>query len=156
MAVQTAQWVTPAKLQENPVLRNLDSEEIEKVMRLAERKSYKAGDYIFQQDEKAEAMFIVEQGRVDIIIDAKPDTNLIVTNIGGGGAFGWSALIGQDYTASAKCYYDTELIVLDGVRLREICFQEPRIGVKIMESLVSMVSSRLDNTRLQLLDIYAS
>jgi CRP-like cAMP-binding protein len=43
---------------------------MEKVIGLSERKTYRAGDFMFKQDEEADRLFLVEKGLVGIIIQA--------------------------------------------------------------------------------------
>lgn len=142
-------------LKKNPVFRNLDPAEMEKVVGLFERRSYRAGDSVLTQDEEAKTLFIVERGLVGITMRATHTSEVTVATESSGGAFGWSALVHpQRYTASAKCFQDSELFALDGAKLRELCYREPRLGVKIMEGLACLVAMRLDSARVQLLDMW--
>ncbi len=156
MASEKMEMAALEHVKENPVLRHLDPEEMEKVIGLSEKKTYRAGDFVFLQDAEAKTLFIVEKGLVGIIIQPTRTTQVTVSTESRGGAFGWSALVHPQrrYTASAKCSKDSELLALDGSKLRELCYREPTLGVKIMEGLACLIAVRLDSARLQLLDMW--
>ena len=139
----------PEDLMTNPLFQNFDVKEIEKLLRFVERQSYNKGDFIFRRDEEAHKFYLIEKGTVNIILQLRPTTQLTIATETSRGAFGWSALIPpHSYTAAAKCLEPCQLLALDGAKIREICYQEPRLGVKLMENLARFIAVRLHNTNL--------
>ena len=142
-------------LQKNPLFQNLDLEERKRIFGLAEKQNYNAGDFVFQEGEEATKLFVVESGLVGIVVQLGPGNELTIVTESEGGAFGWAAVLPPHrYTASAKCFQPSQLLALEGAKLREICHREPRFGVKFMEGLACFIAVRLRNTNLALLNAF--
>ncbi len=143
----------PEDLKENSMFQNLDSREMGKIMELSERKTYSTGSFVFSGGEEARQLFLVEKGLVGIIVQLRPTTQLTVSTESRGGILGWSALVPpHSYTASAKCFEQCELLAFEGAKLREFCYREPDVGVKIMEGLAHLIAVRLSSTNLKMLE----
>jgi CRP/FNR family cyclic AMP-dependent transcriptional regulator len=141
----------PKDLTTNPLFRGFDVKEIEKLLRFVEERSYNKGDFIFKQNEEAHKLYIIEKGMVNILLQLRPTTQLTIATETSGGALGWSAIIPpHQYTADAKCLEPCQLLALDGAKVRELCYQEPDLGVKLMENLACLIAKRLQNTDLAL------
>ena len=155
MVKESTKTVALEYLRQNPVFRRLTTEEMKMIIDLSETETYGAGDVVFVQGDPAKKLFFVEKGRVGISLQPTSTRQVTVTTEYQGGVFGWSALMPpQIYTASARCFDDCELLAVDGAKLRELCYREPTIGVKAMEGLALLIAGRLDNARLQLLDMF--
>ena len=50
----------------------------------------------------------------------------------------------------------TTVLAFDGIRLRHACEGDPRLGYKLISSFAAIAIDRLQDTRLQLLDVYAN
>jgi len=139
----------PEDLMTNPLFQGFDTEQIEQVLRFVERQNYAKGDFIFKQNDTAHQLYIIEQGLVNIRLQIREGTELTIVTEGKGAAFGWSALIPpHHYTADAKCLEPCQVLALDGAKVRELCYQEPTLGVKLMENLARFIAVRLQNTNL--------
>ena len=141
------------ELKKNPLFQTLETSEITTILGLATRQDYEAGDVVFKEDKEATKLYIVEKGLVAMIKQIKPGTERTIVTETRGGAFGWSALLPPHRTgASAKCREASQLLVIDGARLRELCYQKPELGVKVMEGLARFMASRIYWTNLRLID----
>jgi len=138
-------------MKKNLLFQNLESDEVAKILALSEKQNYQAGDLVFAQDQEAKKLFVVEKGSVGMILQLKPGTEQMIATELSGGLFGWAALLPPyRYTTSAKCLEPSQLITLDGSKVRALCFQEPRLGVVLMEGLAQFIANRIywTNTRL--------
>jgi len=110
--------------------------------------SYAAGDHVFDQGELSSKLFVIASGQVvlqrTVNMGGKTGT-LPLGILGRGRAMGWSALLyGPRYcTASAICQKPSEIVAIEGARLREVLEQRPRMGFKVMDRLASMLGERL-------------
>jgi len=147
------EMLEPECLKKNLLFENLDIDEIEKVIGLAKRQTYNKGDFVFLQDDEARKLYVVENGLVNIILEIRSDTRLTIATESRGGVLGWRALLPPHrYSASAKCFEPCQLIALDGTKLRELCYQQPQLGVKLMEGLARLISTRLNHTNLAVME----
>lgn len=143
----------PEELKKVTLFQNLDDDEIAKILGLAERRNYGKGEVVFRQDQEAKRLFIVEDGTVAMIMKLRPGTERTVVTEGRGGAFGWSALLPPyRHTTLAKCREPSQLLEFEGARIRELCYQEPLLGVKVMEGLAQFIANRVYWTNLRLID----
>ena len=140
-------------MKKNLLFQNLESDEVAKVLSLSEKLDYQAGDFIFEQDQEAKKLFVVERGLVGMILQLKPGTERTVATESSGGLFGWAALLPPyRHTTSAKCLEPSQLVTLEGSKVRELCFKEPHLGVKIMEGLARFIANRIYWTNTRLID----
>ena len=145
----------PEELKKNPLFEGLDLDEISKIMGFAERKNYNKGDFVFAQDDEARKLYVIEKGLVNIVLQIRPTTHLTIVTEAKGGAFGWAAVLPPHrHTATATCLEPCQLLEIDGSKLREICYQEPQLGVKFMEGMARFIAVRLRNTNLAMLETF--
>jgi CRP-like cAMP-binding protein len=143
----------PEELKKIPLFQNLDRNEMAEVLELSKRQDYAKDDFVFQQDQEAKRLFIIEKGLVAMIIQLRPGTERVVATESRGGAFGWAALLpSHRHTTSAKCREPSRLLVFDGAKVRELCYENPRLGVKVMEGLAQFIANRIYSTNLRMID----
>ena len=64
-----------------------------------------------------------------------------------GEIFGWSALVDPNvYTASAECYQETKLLVIDRVRMEHVLDKHPKEAYRVMKRLAGVIGGRLANS----------
>ena len=111
---------------------------------------------IFQQGDPAIYLYVVVQGKVDILYKPYDAPPITVTEIEAGEIFGWSAIAGNTvYTSGAACHEECQTIRIRGSALRELCLQHPETGEILLDRLAESVSSRWKNAHSQVRDILA-
>lgn len=115
------------------------------VMKIAENESYEAGETIFKEGDAAEALYVLIEGRVRIMIGELGHIVYIVSK--GGEAFGWSTLVGrQSYSATAECLESTTLLSFDRQRFQQVLDQDPVSGQMLYKGLTKTLANRLLET----------
>ncbi len=72
------------------------------------------GTDVIKQGEVGDAMFIIERGRCEVLVEESPGHSITIAFLGSGDFFGEMALISEDTrTASVRALEDSELLVLD-------------------------------------------
>jgi CRP-like cAMP-binding protein len=109
---------------------------------------YQAGDHVFDQGELSSNLYVIVSGQVVLQRTVNLGDKTATRPLGllsKGRAMGWSALLyGPRYaTGSAVCRQPSELIVIDGARLRAALEKEPVIGFKVMDKLACLLGDRL-------------
>jgi CRP/FNR family cyclic AMP-dependent transcriptional regulator len=108
----------------------------------------KKGDWLFQEDDHAQALCLVLHGAVEIRIglDAMRTRHAVVCSLGKGDIFGWSSLIEPYiYRSGAFASTDARVARVGGLLFREWMDSHPDVGYKIMRRVAGIVASRLDN-----------
>jgi CRP-like cAMP-binding protein len=113
------------------------------------------GDTIlFQQGEAAEYLHLVVGG--EVLISYKPEDGppIPVARVGPGGVAGWSAALGNRlYTSSAICTEYTQMLRVCGEDLRNLCRQDPDVGVIVLDRLATIIAERLRHTHDQVISL---
>jgi len=123
--------------------KELDKEMIELLSPLIEAFSCQPGTVIFQQGEKADFLYMVVDGKVDMSYKPYDGIPMTVSHVGKGGLFGWSAVMGSaKYTSSAVAIETVEAFRVHGSDLRKFCRENPEAGKDILERLADNVSLR--------------
>lgn len=140
-------------LRECRIFAGLSEGEEDRIAALAVPKEFGAGATIFSEGSPAEAIYVLEKGRVALQMQLpgeRPQVSRRVTVdvVSEGEAFGWSAAVARRlYTLSAMCLEPTRVLALDGAKLNALFQEDYRIGYKVMSQLIDVVASRLDETR---------
>lgn len=136
-------------LQDSKFFKNLDAHVIQKVSELVQVQSFKGGEYVFQQGDFGEHIYIIAEGHV--ILERSTDLGtrsgrVIIDMLGKGRFLGcWSTLLGEPHVlmASASCRKPTTVVRIKGADLREIMVGDPQLGFCIMERLCFLLRDRI-------------
>jgi len=141
-------------LRKSDLFEGLSDDELAAIAKMARDEIYDVGAVIFRENEVAKNLYIVREGRVAILIDIGRGKQTVIDTICRNGSFGWSAMVPPYIlTGTAKTMERTRVIVLTGQDLRELCRMNCGTCYTIMEKLATMISSRLKDTRLQLVSL---
>ena len=142
-------------LAEHPFLKGLDPHHLKIIVGCASNVRFDAGQYILREGEEANNFYIIRHGIVAVELFAAERGTITIQTIGEGEILGWSWLIPPyRWRFDAKAVELTRAIALDGKCLRNKCEQDHDLGYELLKRFVHIITSRLDATRLQLLDVY--
>lgn len=99
-----------------------------------ENEVYVAGEDVFCRGDIADRMYLVQSGRIDILLDAQGEK--IAGQLGKGEAFGEMALFdSQPRSATARVVEDAELLVLNREKLQDLLLSYPHIALGLLEGM---------------------
>ncbi|MFH1459420.1 MAG: cyclic nucleotide-binding domain-containing protein [Candidatus Omnitrophota bacterium] len=140
-------------LKEHSFFKDLDKKYLDIIIGCASNVRFKEGEIILKEGEPADNFYLIRHGKVAIYI-AKP-SSIIIQTIGEGDILGWSWLVPPHrYRFSARAFEDTRVIALDGKCLRDKCEKNTDLGYHLLKRFVTVITQRLEATRVQILDIY--
>ena len=87
-------------LQNIPLFENLTSKELKTLERLVHIRTYEPDEAVFLESEAGAGMYVIRYGRVDILLNHKADSPVVLAELEAGDFFGEMALLG-DTTRSA-------------------------------------------------------
>jgi CRP-like cAMP-binding protein len=111
-----------------------------------------SGSMLFNQGDPANYLYIVVNG--EVLIQYKPDDGPILTvaRIKPEGVVGWSAALGSpNYTSSAICSTDCQLLRISSEDLRGLCERYPETGALVLERLAVVIAQRMRNTHVHVI-----
>ena len=110
----------------------------------------KAGD-------PANQFFAIRQGRVSIELHSPERGPLILQTAEAGDVVGWSWLFPPyRWKFDVRAVEEVRAMSFDGECLRAKCERDPAMGFEFMKRFARVFMERLEATRLQVLDVYAS
>ena len=129
---------------QSDLFRGMSKDFVKKVFDTAVKESFRDGELIFPEGEKAKYFYIMLKGRVKLEIGGV--RQLVYTVEHPGEAFGWSSLVGREnYSASAKCMADTKLVKFDRDTLCPVLEKDPNNGLQFFRRLSGALGERLIN-----------
>jgi len=135
------------KIASAEIFKGLSQEELEDIAKLCEELILNDGDRILTEGERADHLFILETGSVDLRFELpyrETSKEMTVTTIEPGECFGWSALI-PPHKATLSCYSTgkSRVIKVRGDELLDLCYKNNHIGFMIMQKIATVISGRL-------------
>jgi CRP/FNR family cyclic AMP-dependent transcriptional regulator len=113
------------------------------------------GDMIMREGDPADAFYVIRSGAVALETVAPGRGPLVVQTLHDGDLLGWSWLVPPHRVAfDARSLGATRAIALDGACLRGRCDADPALGYDLLRLVATVFAQRLQDTRLQLLDVY--
>jgi CRP-like cAMP-binding protein len=123
-------------LQEIPLLAGMDEAELERLVADLKPQHLEAGQTIFFQGDRGDALYIIESGRVRIYVLAEDGQEVSVNLCNRGDLFGEMALIDQQpRSATAVAMEDTELLVLSSIHFYHHLRESYQLALNIMSTL---------------------
>ncbi|MBI4604871.1 MAG: cyclic nucleotide-binding domain-containing protein [Planctomycetes bacterium] len=144
-----------AVIRELKVFQSLGGPQVEALAGICREVRYPAGSVIFREGDAGADIYVVLEGRValGVAIPGGPDMRFL--SLGPGDFLGWSAFLPRKPKMSnARATEPARLLSIDGAKLRSLCDQDHDMGYRVVLEILSAVSSRLQATRLQLIDMY--
>lgn len=141
-------------LKEHPFFQDLPSRYLELVVGCATNVVFSSETHIFRENDVANKFYLIREGSVALRIPA-PRGSIVVETLHSGDVLGWSWLFEPyRWQFNALTLSRTRAIALDGKCIRKKCEEDHELGYELMKRFGRLMVSRLQSTRLQLLDIY--
>lgn len=114
----------------------------------ARRRSLAQGEVLFQQDEPAEALFLVEVGRLKLTQLTADGREVIVRIVGPGEVFaGMAVLDGKTYPFSATAVEQSQVLAWPRNLLPGLFQQHPQLQANVLEVVGAHARETLDRFR---------
>jgi CRP-like cAMP-binding protein len=144
-------------LSELPFLKGMKPEHLELMTGCAANVQFQPDEYLFKEGDESNAFYILRSGRVAIEIIAPGVEKIILQTCGEEETVGWSWLVGpHGWRYAGRAVTVTRAILFDGKCLRTKCEEDHDLGYELFKRVSLVIASRLESTRLQLLDLYVN
>jgi len=151
--ISTEQLINAVRGHES--LAGFEPQHIERLAPLGTEMRFQPDEVIFHEGDNSHFFYLIVAGRValEAMAAGRP---VRVQTLNEGEEMGWSSLFSEGRTHfQARAVSLVRVIAFDGSQLRDMCENDPAFGYLVMKRLLSIVTERLDGTRMQLLDMYA-
>jgi len=144
-------------LRETWLTRGLTSEVRASLAELGTIIRVPAGHVLTREGEPTERLSLVLEGRVGLRLRVPERGQVTILTVEPGDVVGWSAVVPPHRaTSTAVTLVDAELVAFDGPALRERLASDQQLAAELYPVILAAVARRLEGTRLQLLDLFAS
>ena len=146
-----------ATLQGVSWFQELSQANFERMMSIAHLREVKAGEKLFKEGDREDYLYLVLEGRIALEIFV-PHRGLVrLYTAGPMDVIGWASVtpVVRQRTAGASAVIPARLIAFDSRALRRLCDDNHELGYVVMRRLANVAASRLQVSRLQLLDMFA-
>jgi CRP-like cAMP-binding protein len=142
-------------LAKHPFFEGLEQPYVELITGCASNIRIKAGEFLFREGEDARQFFVIREGTVNLEMFVPGRGPVTVQTVEEGDIVGWSWLFPPHrWYNSGRAATPLRLFAFDGHCLREKCEQDHHLGYELMKRFSRIVVERLQETRLQLIDLY--
>ncbi len=139
-------------LAEHPFFEGLDPRHLHVAAHGANEDKFGAQSYIFSEGDKAGKFYVIRKGKIALEAASPSDELITIDTIEGGDVLGWSWLFPPyRWQFSARVIEPVQVIVLDGVYLREKCEEDHDFGYELVKRAAQVITQRLQATRMQIL-----
>ncbi|MCB2224519.1 MAG: cyclic nucleotide-binding domain-containing protein [Actinobacteria bacterium] len=147
-----------AELARHPFMRGFAPEAVERMAECVEGiREWDEDALIFRAGGEADMCYLVRGGEVAIEIHSPGVGSRIVQTVSHGQVLGWSWLFEpHQWAFDARVLTPASAFVLRGEAVRKCMDEHHDLGYLMMSRFAGLIAARLQATRLQLLDLYAS
>lgn len=144
-----------------PVLRGhkffagLADDQLALITGCASTSVFPSGTILFREGDPADNFFLIRDGRIALELAAPMGGSRVIETLGPGELVGFSWLIEPHrWQFDGRAIERVLTVKMDGACLRGKCDEDPRLGYELMRRFSAMAVTRLQATRLQVLDVY--
>jgi CRP-like cAMP-binding protein len=110
-----------------------------------------ADEVIFREGSKAENVYVVLEGEVDLKAVVPSGERKVVDTIAAGEMLGWSGFVRpHTYRSHAVARSAARLLVIDTAKLRELMEADHALGHSVMGGVATAMAHRLEGARRRL------
>jgi CRP/FNR family transcriptional regulator, cyclic AMP receptor protein len=145
----------PRALGSHPFFRGLEGKLVPEVAPSTIECVYDAGTRLLKEGDPSDRFILIVEGKVALEM-VLPDRPVVrIQTLGPGEVFGWSWLLPhQVWRLDARAVKRTQTLEIPSATLRSSLESHPEEGYRFLMRLLPIVAERLENTRIQLLDLH--
>jgi CRP/FNR family cyclic AMP-dependent transcriptional regulator len=124
---------TVAMIGEVPIFGLLDDEEREALAQMMNSRDFKKGETVFHYGDPGGEIFIIRTGHVELFVENTDGEKIVLSENEQGDVIGeLSFLDGGPRTATAVASEDTQMLVLDRIRLLDFIDKHPHAAMDVL------------------------
>lgn len=117
---------------------------LEELAKITEKKTYKRHDHVYERGNPARHLFVVSKGLVSLRrFEPGDEVGIAFETREPGTLFGAASFMEpQEYTLTAVCIEDSEVMAVDADKLAELCKNDPAVGYELMLKIAQIYFER--------------
>ncbi len=140
---------------EAPVFAGLDPKHLSVIAGCGRNQHAAAGSLLLREGDPADTFYLIRRGTVSLEIHAPGRAPLVIETLHEHDVVGWSWLFAPyRWHTDGRAVTECGLVAFDGACLRGKCDADHELGYELIRRFAAIVCERLQETRLQLIDVY--
>lgn len=141
-----------------PLGAALGQRHLEQIARIGTLVDHPAETTLCERGTPAETLQVLLSGRVSLTLEVPGREPATMVALSRGDVLGWSALCGwaatSTWTMTARATKACRCLLIPGAALRALCDRDHEFGFQVMRFAFEVLALRLEDCRLQQLDMY--
>lgn len=126
------------------LFKSFKDDELNKLAKIVEEKTFTPGEDIFVAGQKAESFFVVRMGTVKIYANPDGEKDMVIANLGSGSHFGEVPILdGGSRTATAQAVESTTVLEIPYEKLRQLIVTSDSLSSRFFQNLSMFLAARL-------------
>jgi CRP-like cAMP-binding protein len=131
--------------------QDFDGEVLAEITSRSSERFYDPGEVVFLEGQDALNLYVIETGRVGLMLELPNGHEIKVLDRGPSEPFGWTSLSEPGrFVATARCLRETALVEVPAALLEEVAERDPRLGLKLMRRVAAASVAWIADLRMQL------
>lgn len=144
-------------LGENPFFEGISAAHLATIAACGRLVRFKPGEFLLREGEQADTFYLIRRGEVAIESAVPAAAPVSLARVGAGGITGYSWLFPPHRNSfDSLALTDVSAVALDGACLRGKTEADHELGYQLMKRFAQVMLDRLQATRRQMLDVYAT
>jgi CRP-like cAMP-binding protein len=138
------------------LFKSLPDDQVENIARLGQEKSFRAGEEIFKQGNRAKTLYVLLSGQISVRVKDNEEADLMAKTLEEPGAvLGTVALVKPHvYNVTAEAVSKARTFAIESHRLSEFMTANPLMGFSIMTCLNQSYLHRLNVKRTGMINLF--
>lgn len=134
------------------IFKGLSASQFQRLSEITKEKSIQKGEFLMREDQKAEALFIIKEGEIELLTSVNDSFELPIAILRNqGDCAGISSLVvPHKYSLSARCVKAAQILIIKQTALEKLMKEDHELGCIIMKNLAQHLFGRLKETRQEL------
>jgi CRP/FNR family transcriptional regulator len=134
------------------LFKGLSEPQLLRLSGITKEEQVKKGYFLMHEGQKAEALFVLKEGAVELLTTVNDDFELPIAILRNPGDFtGTSSLLEPYvYSLSARCEKNGVIVMIQQAELKPLMKKDHELGCTIMRNLAQHLLDRLRETRQEL------
>lgn len=147
--------VDVSELKKYEVFNLFTEDQLKNLAAIADKKSYKANEHVYEHGDRAKALLMVTKGLVSLReLQPGDQVGIAFEMRESGELFGVASLMKpQQYTLTAVCLEDSEVLGIDADKLAKLCDADTQLACSLMTKVAQIYFDRYKTAKRQLHEI---
>lgn len=149
--------IAPGFFRELDLFEGLDSNEVREITRACDRRTYQAGNVLFEQGDEAKSLFLIENGELEVrAVGEQVGEEVVLAILGSGTVVGEMAILEgtNPRSATVEVLSETQAFVLSRDNFNKLRDARRPVAYKLILNLAHILGDRRRQTDKRVAEVF--